>query len=59
MATIAPSASYRFTVRLQITNHPGMLGRVAMAIGQAGGTSGPSTWSSRAATASSARAWTS
>lgn len=37
MATIAPSASNSFTVRLQLTNRPGMLGRVAMAIGQAGG----------------------
>jgi len=34
---IAPSASYSFTVRLQIANRPGMLGRVASAIGDAGG----------------------
>src|SRR5947209_14674049 len=32
-----PSASYGFTVRLQIANRPGMLGRVASAIGEAGG----------------------
>jgi malate dehydrogenase (oxaloacetate-decarboxylating) len=34
---IAPSASYSITARLAITNRPGMLGRVAMAIGEAGG----------------------
>lgn len=34
---VAPSASYSVTVRLAITNRPGMLGRVAMAIGGAGG----------------------
>ncbi len=34
---IAPSASYRFTMRVEITNRPGMLGRVASAIGEAGG----------------------
>src|SRR5882762_3198675 len=34
---IAPSASYSFTIRLQISNRPGMLGRVASAIGEAGG----------------------
>jgi malate dehydrogenase (oxaloacetate-decarboxylating) len=34
---IAPSASYGITARLTITNRPGMLGRVAMAIGEAGG----------------------
>ncbi|HKQ66112.1 MAG TPA: malic enzyme-like NAD(P)-binding protein [Methylomirabilota bacterium] len=34
---IAPSASYSFTVRLQIANRPGMLGKVASAIGDAGG----------------------
>jgi malate dehydrogenase (oxaloacetate-decarboxylating) len=34
---IAPSASYSFTVRLDIRNRPGMLGRVTSAIGQAGG----------------------
>jgi malate dehydrogenase (oxaloacetate-decarboxylating) len=34
---IAPSASYSFTIRLQIKSRPGMLGRVALALGQAGG----------------------
>jgi len=34
---IAPSASYSLTVRLEIKNRPGMLGRVASAIGEAGG----------------------
>jgi malate dehydrogenase (oxaloacetate-decarboxylating) len=34
---VTPSASYSVTVRLSITNRPGMLGRVAMAIGEAGG----------------------
>src|SRR3989442_350288 len=34
---IAPSASYSLTVRVEITNKPGMLGRVASAIGEAGG----------------------
>jgi malate dehydrogenase (oxaloacetate-decarboxylating) len=34
---IAPSASYSLTIRVQITNRPGMLGRVALAIGEAGG----------------------
>ena len=33
----APSASYSLTVRLEIKNRPGMLGRVTSAIGQAGG----------------------
>src|SRR5436190_559246 len=33
----APSASYSFTVRLQIENRPGMLGRVASVIGEACG----------------------
>jgi malate dehydrogenase (oxaloacetate-decarboxylating) len=33
----APSASYSTTVRLEITNRPGMLGRVTSAIGKAGG----------------------
>jgi malate dehydrogenase (oxaloacetate-decarboxylating) len=33
----APSASYSLTVRLAITNKPGMLGRVTSAIGKAGG----------------------
>src|SRR2546429_9903818 len=35
-----PSASYSFTIRLQIENRRGMLGRVASAIGEAGGDSG-------------------
>jgi malate dehydrogenase (oxaloacetate-decarboxylating) len=35
--SVTPSASYSVTVRLQITNKPGMLGRVASAIGKAGG----------------------
>jgi malate dehydrogenase (oxaloacetate-decarboxylating) len=34
---VLPSASYSLTVRLQITNRPGMLGRVASTIGEAGG----------------------
>jgi malate dehydrogenase (oxaloacetate-decarboxylating) len=34
---LAPSASYSLTVRLEIKNRPGMLGRVASAIGGAGG----------------------
>ncbi|HEV8703036.1 MAG TPA: NAD-dependent malic enzyme [Candidatus Polarisedimenticolia bacterium] len=33
----APSASYSITVRLEIVNKPGMLGRVTSAIGKAGG----------------------
>jgi malate dehydrogenase (oxaloacetate-decarboxylating) len=37
MSSVSPSASYSVTVRLSITNRPGMLGRVAMAIGDAGG----------------------
>ncbi len=34
---ITPSASYSVTVRLEITNRPGMLGRVTSAIGKKGG----------------------
>jgi malate dehydrogenase (oxaloacetate-decarboxylating) len=34
---VLPSASYSLTIRLQIKNKPGMLGRVASAIGDAGG----------------------
>jgi malate dehydrogenase (oxaloacetate-decarboxylating) len=34
---ITPSASYSFTVRLDIKNKPGMLGRVTSVIGKAGG----------------------
>jgi malate dehydrogenase (oxaloacetate-decarboxylating) len=37
MSTVAPSASYSLTVRLAIKNRPGMLGRVASAIGEKGG----------------------
>jgi malate dehydrogenase (oxaloacetate-decarboxylating) len=37
VAAVAPSASYSLTLRLEITNKPGMLGRVASAIGEAGG----------------------
>src|ERR671935_2146798 len=37
MSTVAPSDSYSLTVRLAIQNRPGMLGRVAMAIGENGG----------------------
>ena len=37
MSAVAPSASYSLTVRLVIRNRPGMLGRVASAIGGAGG----------------------
>src|SRR2546430_8435392 len=32
-----PSASYGVTIRLQVANRAGMLGRVASAIGEAGG----------------------
>ncbi|OGL02861.1 MAG: malate dehydrogenase [Candidatus Rokubacteria bacterium RIFCSPHIGHO2_02_FULL_73_26] len=34
---LAPSASYSVTIRLAIASRPGMLGRVASAIGEAGG----------------------
>jgi malate dehydrogenase (oxaloacetate-decarboxylating) len=37
MTTAAPSASYSLTVRLEIQNRPGMLGKVTSAIGKAGG----------------------
>jgi malate dehydrogenase (oxaloacetate-decarboxylating) len=37
MTTAAPSASYSLTVRLEIQNKPGMLGKVTSAIGKAGG----------------------
>jgi len=37
MSAVLPSASYSITVRLSTTNRPGMLGRVAMAIGDSGG----------------------
>jgi malate dehydrogenase (oxaloacetate-decarboxylating) len=32
-----PSAQYSLTIRVEIANRPGMLGRVAGAIGDAGG----------------------
>ncbi len=34
---VAPSASYSFTIRLEIRSKPGMLGRVTSVIGKAGG----------------------
>src|SRR5262249_20745560 len=34
---VAPSGSYSITLRVEIKNRPGMLGRVASAIGNAGG----------------------
>jgi malate dehydrogenase (oxaloacetate-decarboxylating) len=37
MTAAAPSASYSITVRLEIRNRPGMLGRVTSVIGRAGG----------------------
>ena len=37
MSVVAPSASYSLTVRVAIQNRPGMLGKVASAIGDAGG----------------------
>jgi malate dehydrogenase (oxaloacetate-decarboxylating) len=37
MSAVAPSASYSLTARVAIQNRPGMLGRVASAIGDAGG----------------------
>src|SRR5438067_12370258 len=36
----APSAQYSLTLRVEIVHQPGMLGQVASAIGQAGGTIG-------------------
>ena len=35
-----PSAQYSLTLRVEIEHRPGMLGRVASAIGEAGGTIG-------------------
>ena len=35
-----PSAQYSLTIRVQIAHKPGMLGRVASAIGESGGTIG-------------------
>src|SRR5438128_6791282 len=37
LMAVTPSASYSLTVRLDIANRPGMLGRVASAIGDTGG----------------------
>jgi malate dehydrogenase (oxaloacetate-decarboxylating) len=37
MSIVAPSASYSLTARVAIQNRPGMLGKVASAIGDAGG----------------------
>src|SRR5260370_5037485 len=37
LMAVAPSASHSFTVRLAILNRTGMLGRVTMVIGKAGG----------------------
>lgn len=37
LVAVKPSASYSLTVRVSIANRPGMLGRVAVAIGAAGG----------------------
>src|SRR5499433_3610225 len=37
MSINAPSASYSLTVRLEIDNKPGMLGKVTSAIGKGGG----------------------
>ena len=37
MSVVAPSASYSLTVRVAIRNRPGMLGKAASAIGDAGG----------------------
>ena len=34
---VTPSASYSLTIRVEIKSKPGMLGRVASAIGEAGG----------------------
>ncbi|MBI3967937.1 MAG: ACT domain-containing protein [Chloroflexi bacterium] len=34
---LLPSASYSLTIRVELTNRPGMLGRVAVAIGEEGG----------------------
>src|SRR4026207_446362 len=37
----APTASHSLTVRLEIKNQPGMLGKITSAIGQGGGDIGP------------------
>jgi malate dehydrogenase (oxaloacetate-decarboxylating) len=38
--SVTPSAQYSLTIRVEIAHRPGMLGQVASAIGQAGGTIG-------------------
>jgi len=38
--TVTPSAQYSLTIRVEIDHRPGMLGQVATAIGEAGGTIG-------------------
>ena len=38
--SVTPSAQFSLTIRVEIAHRPGMLGRVATAIGQAGGTIG-------------------
>jgi malate dehydrogenase (oxaloacetate-decarboxylating) len=38
--SVTPSAQYSLTIRVEIAHRPGMLGRVATAIGEAGGTIG-------------------
>ncbi|MDX6723418.1 MAG: hypothetical protein QOD73_1822 [Solirubrobacteraceae bacterium] len=38
--SLTPSAQYSLTIRIEIAHRPGMLGQVASAIGQAGGTIG-------------------
>ncbi|MFA9272144.1 MAG: ACT domain-containing protein, partial [Baekduiaceae bacterium] len=38
--SVTPSAQYSLTIRVEIDNTPGMLGRVASAIGEAGGVIG-------------------
>ncbi len=48
---ITPSASYSITVRVEIKNRPGMLGRVTSAIGEAGGDIIPSVFNKKVAPA--------
>ena len=40
----AVSAQYSIILRVEIDHRPGMLGRVATAIGDAGGSIGSMTW---------------
>ncbi len=40
MAASSTSAQYSLTIRVEIEHRPGMLGKVASAIGEAGGTIG-------------------